>query len=529
MAKGYVSLILHAHLPYVRHPEQDGFLEERWLFEAISETYIPLIDTYQSLVDDNIDFKITMSLTPTLLSMLDDSLLQERYISYLKNLIELTEKEIVRTKGHNDFNRLAHMYHDKYKHDYWVFNDKYNRNLIQAFKYFQDIGKLEIITCTATHGYLPLMTVSPEAVKAQIAVGVKTYERFLGRKPRGIWLAECAYVPEVEKFLLDEGIQFIITETHGITYAEPRPVYGTYSPIVSPNGLVAFGRDLESSRQVWSADEGYPGDVDYREYYRDIGYDLDFEYIKPYINKDGIRHNTGLKYYRITGKNQEKQPYNPDWAKEKAASHAGNFMFNREHQIHYLSERMDKPPIIVCPYDAELFGHWWYEGPQWINYLCRKVAYDQDAFKLITPSEYLDMYPFMQVCSICESSWGHKGYNEVWLNGTNDWIYRHLHKAAERMNELANYFPDASGMLEEALNQAARELLLAQSSDWAFIMKTGTMVEYANKRTVDHVGRFTKLYYDIYENNIDMEWLREIQSKDNIFPDINYRVYKSEL
>jgi 1,4-alpha-glucan branching enzyme len=234
--------------------------------------------------------------------MLADPLLQKRYRDYLKNLIDLCEKEIIRTKDQPEFNRLAHMYHDKYKHDYYIFNDKYNGNLIPAFKYFQDIGKLEVITCTATHGYLPLMTITPEAVKAQIAVGVKTYERFLGRKPRGIWLAECAYVPEVEKYLLEQGIQFIITETHGITYAESRPVYGTYSPIVSPNGLVAFGRDLESSRQVWSADEGYPGDVDYREYYRDIGYDLDFEYIKPYINKDGIRHNTGIKYYRITGK-----------------------------------------------------------------------------------------------------------------------------------------------------------------------------------------------------------------------------------
>jgi len=204
-------------------------------------------------------------------------------------------------------------------------------------------------------------------------------------------------------------------------------------------------------------------------------------------------------------------------------------MFNREVQINYLSERMDKPPIVVCPYDAELFGHWWYEGPQWINFLFRKIAYDQDDFKLITPSEYLDLYPFMQVCSICESSWGHKGYNEVWLNQSNDWIYRHLHKAAERMTELANEYPNARGIQEEALNQAARELLLAQSSDWAFIMKTGTMVEYANKRTVDHVGRFTKLYYDIKENNIDVEWLSETQNKDNIFPDINYRVYQSEL
>lgn len=529
MPKGFVSLILHAHLPYVRHPERDDYLEERWLFEAISETYIPLINTYQSLVDDNIDFRVTMSLTPTLLSMLVDPLLQKRYKKYVLNLLKLCRKEIKRTKDDPHFNYLAKTYYNKYRQDYITFSRKYKNNIVTAFKYFQDIGKLEIITCTATHGYIPLMTVNPEAVKAQVIVGVQTYEKYLGRKPKGIWLAECAYVPEVEKYLLEQGIKYIITETHGVTYADPRPIYGTFAPIVSPNGLVAFARDIESSRQVWSADEGYPGDPDYREYYRDIGYDLDYEYIKPHLHVSGIRHNTGLKYYRITGKNQAKQPYHPDWARDKAALHAGNFMFNREQQINYLASQMDKPPIIVCPYDAELFGHWWYEGPLWINYLFRKIACDQDDIGLITPSEYLNKYSTMQVSNICESSWGARGYNEVWLNGTNDWIYRHLHKIAEWMIELANTYPNAKGIQKEALNQAAREVLLAQSSDWAFIMKTGTMVEYANKRTVDHVGRFTKLYYDIKEDNIDEEWLEEIQGKDNIFPNIDYRVYKSEL
>jgi len=202
-------------------------------------------------------------------------------------------------------------------------------------------------------------------------------------------------------------------------------------------------------------------------------------------------------------------------------------MFNREKQIEYLSEYMERPPIVVCPYDTELFGHWWYEGPIWLKMLFKKIHYEQDTFKLITPGEYINKHPIMQVSTPSASSWGHKGYNEVWLNEANDWIYRHLHKAAERMVQLANENPFATGIKRDALNQAARELLLAQSSDWAFIMRAGTMVKYAEKRTKDHIGRFTKLYNDIKENNIDEQWLRDIEYKDNIFPDIDYNIYAS--
>jgi 1,4-alpha-glucan branching enzyme len=200
-------------------------------------------------------------------------------------------------------------------------------------------------------------------------------------------------------------------------------------------------------------------------------------------------------------------------------------MFNREKQAEYLAGLLGTKPIIVSPYDAELFGHWWYEGPDWIEFLLRKIYYDQDNIETITPSEYLERYPMQQVVQPSMSSWGYKGYNEVWLEGSNDWIYPHLHMMADRMIELAGRHQSADGLLLRALNQAARELLLAQSSDWAFIMKTGTMVEYAHKRTKDHIGRFDRLYKDILASRINEKWLGEIESRDNIFPDIDYRVY----
>jgi 1,4-alpha-glucan branching enzyme len=292
--------------------------------------------------------------------------------------------------------------------------------------------------------------------------------------------------------------------------------------------VAVFGRDSETSKQVWSAQEGYPGDYAYREFYRDIAYDLPLETVGPHLHPPGMRTDSGIKYYRITCEGLDyKEPYRPDRAMEKAAQHAGNFMYNREQQVQYLASVMGRPPIIVSPYDAELFGHWWFEGPQWLDYLCRKMAYDQSTVKLITPGEYLDLgYP-LQLAAPNPSSWGDKGHNEVWLNGTNDWTYRHLHRAAEEMIGLATEHPDAEGTLKRALNQAARELLLAQSSDWPFIMNSGTMVEYALQRLNGHLVNFRGLVRQIRENSIDEAKLEQLEGYDNLFPHLDYRLYQS--
>lgn len=523
--KGYVSFVLHAHLPFIHHPESDDYLEESWLYEAISETYIPLLHNFQKLVDEGVKFRITMSMTPPLLSMLDNKLLQKKYIHYLEQLIELSEKEIKRTEGNERVNRLSHYYYDRYTSDLHFFKDECNCNLIEKFKYFQDIGVLEIITCGATHGYFPILYVTEETVRAQIAVGVQTYERYFGRKPRGIWLPECGYVPEADKYLREFGIEYAIVESHGILYADPTPVYGTCAPITSPGGLTCFGRDMTSSQQVWSSIDGYPGDFNYREFYRDIGYEADYDYIKPYIAHNGVRVHTGIRYYRITGKTEQKDIYDIQWAKDSAERQAGHFLNSRTEQIENASKYMNVPPIILCPYDAELYGHWWYEGPYWLYILFKKIYYDECNFELITPSEYIDKYPNIQVCTPCRSSWGANGYSGVWLNPTNDYAHRHLHKAGNRMVELATSYPNATGIQKAALNQAARELLLAQSSDWLFIITNGTMVDYAKKRINDHIGRFTKLYNQIKNNKIDKIFLKDIEKKDRVFPDIDYHIY----
>jgi len=525
--KGYVSFILHAHLPFIHHPESEDYLEEEWLFEAISETYIPLLTNFKKLEEEKVDFRITMTLTPPLLNMLDNKLLQKRYIKYLRKHIELCTKEVKRTAYDSRLNELSKYYLDRYSNDLYLFKDVFNCNLIEQFKHFQDIGVLEIITCGATHGYFPILYVNENTVKAQIAVGVETYKKYFGKQPRGIWLPECGYVPEADKYLKEFGIEYIITESHGILYANPTPIFGTFAPIVSPNGIIALGRDIESSKQVWSSVCGYPGDFNYREFYRDIGYDTDYDYIKPYIAKNGVRVNTGIKYHRITSKGDFKDYYNLQWANDSAEKQAGHFFDSRVEQINTLSSIMNPTkPLIVCPYDAELYGHWWYEGPYWLYILFKKIHYDKGNFKLITPGEYIDKFPEMQVCSPCISSWGANGYSEVWLNTSNDYAHRHLHVAGDRMVELAHLFPNEKNKLRKmALNQCARELLLAQSSDWLFIITHGTMVDYAKKRIKDHIGRFTKLYEQIKSNNIDEIFLKDIAKKDCIFKEIDYMIY----
>ncbi|HHX74188.1 MAG TPA: DUF1957 domain-containing protein [Firmicutes bacterium] len=527
MSKGYLALVLHAHLPYVRHPEYTYSLEEKWYFEALTEAYLPLLAVFSRLHEDGIPFRITISISPTLAAMWRDNYLKEKYHAYLTRLLYLADKEVIRTAGDAAFAPLARMYRFRLQQAYYDYFEHYQGDLVAAFRNLAETKKVELITSAATHAYLPLLYTQPEAVYAQLSLAVEQHTELFGSPPRGIWLPECAYDYGLDELLAELGINYFFLAAHGIYYAVPRPAYGTFSPIITPAGVAAFGRDEETGKQVWSKTEGYPGDFTYRDFYRDIGYDLPLDYIGPYIHPDGIRVHTGFKYYRITGKTAHKEPYDPKAAQKKLAEHAGNFMFNRERQIEYAAGRMNRPPIVVAPYDAELFGHWWYEGPAWLEDFFRKAHCDQEIFTTITPSEYLQLGLPLQEAQPSASSWGNHGYHEVWLNRSNDWLYRHLHMAAERMIRVAGDFPDARGLKRDALNQLGRELLLAQASDWPFIMTAGTMVEYAKQRAGDHLIRFNRLLEQLYHNQIDETWLRKLEAADNIFPFLDYHIFAS--
>jgi 1,4-alpha-glucan branching enzyme len=527
MEQGLLALILHAHLPFVRHPEYPEFLEEEWLFEAISETYIPLLHVFENLVADGLRVRVTLGLTPPLCEMLSDSLLQERYFNHVSRLVELCKKEVRRTRKDATRNETARMYLAHFTAARDLFENRYGRNLLNGFRELQNAGAIEIITCAATHGFLPLIT-RTEARRAQIETGRRNYVKHFNREPQGIWLPECAYDHGLDFLLRDAGLKFFIVDAHAIMFGTPQPRRGIYAPVITPAGVAAFARDVETSEQVWSADAGYPGDADYREFYRDLGFDADYRYIKPFLHRDGVRRNLGIKYHRVTGKVDlgAKQLYVPQWATEKAALHAGHFMFHRQAHARWLREEIGRKPIIASPYDAELFGHWWFEGPQFLNFLIRKIHYDQRDIRLATPMDYLEEFPDNQHQQLSASSWGAEGYYRVWINGENEWMYMHQHVAEERMIELARTYPQAEGLTLRALNQAARELMLAESSDWAFIITTGTSVQYAKKRFRDHIHRFTRLYEMIKSGEIDESWLEDVESKDTIFAEMDYRVYQ---
>lgn len=523
--KGYLSLLLHAHLPYVRHPEHSNSLEERWFFESCTECYIPLLTAFERLVNDGVDFRLTVSLSPPLLSMMADDLLKERFYQYLETMIALGQSECERNLK-NEFGGLAINYQRQLEEVKKYFIDC-SGDLTAKFKELALKGRLELISSSATHAYLPLIH-KTNIRRAQVEVGLSLFEKFFGQIPHGFWLPECGYEPGIDSILKEAGIKYFIVDTHGFLAASPEPAYGVYAPVQCRSGVAAFSRDPESSRQVWERRMGYPGHPDYREFYRDIAYDLDVAYLSPYLPGGSIKVDTGYKYYRITGEGDHKEVYKPEAALKRTGIHARDFVEARAFQLNNALSRMDRSPLIVAPYDAELFGHWWHEGPVWLENVLRQA--DSDGFmKTVSPGDYLALFPENQEVDLSMSSWGEKGYSYVWLNPKNDWIYRHQHVAETRMTEMVDQHQAASGRKLRALNQAGRELLLVQSSDWAFIMKEETTVKYARQRVIDHFQNFFTLAEQINNSAIDEKLLADLEKKNNIFPDLSFNVFGDKI
>ena len=525
VASASFALILHAHLPFVRHPEHENFLEEDWLFEAITETYLPLLRLMRRLVDEDVGFKLTMSLTPTLCAMLRDELLQERYTRHLERLIGLAEQETKRNRHDTQLAELSRFYVQLFAAAREFFGETLRRDIVKAFRELQDAGCLEIIASAATHAFLPLLQDFPEAQRAQVCIGCDSYREMFGREPDGFWLPECGYSNGLDVLLQEANLRWFVLDTHGLMFAQPRPQYAIYSPCYTPAGPAAFARDGQSNQEVWSAESGYPGDPAYRDFYRDVGFDRSEEELRPFLHPPGVRKFTGLKYHRVTGRTDEKKLYNPAKAQAVADEHADDFFAKRRACLRELRE-MNFDPVIVSPFDAELFGHWWFEGPRFLESFLRRAAREREDFQLATPTEFLAKHPSQQVVKPNPSSWGEHGFNSVWLEENNAWIYPQLHAATRRMTEIARRQCDTTEpVIERLLRQAARELLLAQSSDWAFLIKTKSAPEYATQRTKDHLRCFNRLYDQLDTGQFDFDFLGECEARANIFPTLNWRYY----
>jgi 1,4-alpha-glucan branching enzyme len=513
MAAGDLALVLHAHLPYVRTAEP-GSLEEDWYFQALQECYLPLLAVLEAAAaDPGQRPRLTLGLSPTLLSLLSDATLNRRFPAWLAVRRSLlgAAAEPLRPAARQLDQVLAGVA------EQWV---GCGGDLLPRLRALQREGVLDLITCAATHGYLPLLRDCPEAVRAQLLTAIREHRRLLGERPLGIWLPECAYFEGLDRELARCGLRYTLLDGHGLLHALPRPRYGVYAPVCSPAGVAFFGRDSESTLPVWSASEGYPGDGAYREFHRDLGWDLPDEVLAA--RGIGDRRPLGLKLHRVSSRGcplDRKEPYDPDRADERARRHAAEYLGGRAGQLQALAGTIERPPLLVAPFDAELFGHWWFEGPRFLAELFRQAPAADVRFTHLR--EVLSVSTDLQVCRPSPSSWGQGGYHHYWLNESNAWVVAEWQRASRAMVRRVNR---GVGSAEQRrwLTQAGRELLLAQSSDWSFILRAGTTTDLARERINRHLERFWRLM-DAIENGTPLPpaWLAAVEQEDGLFPELN--------
>ncbi len=565
---GYFVLVLHTHLPYViGHGRWPHGMD--WLNEAVSECYIPLLNVFNELKDEGVNFKVTINISPILAEQLMNRKFVEEFLEYLDMRIESAKQDEVEFNriGRKNLVNVAKFWIEYYEDIKRSFLERYDRNLISAFRQLQESGHIEIITCAGTHGYLPLLALDT-SVQAQVKLGVKVYERYFGVKPKGIWLPECAYRPAykwkipvqpeqelpeyeyerkgVEEFLSENGIEFFFIDTATLkggktigVYLErfeglrklweqfesqvkyrpeeeksPYELYLVSSGKPEKKPVVVFTRDPKTGLQVWSGEWGYPGD----------GWYLDFHKKK---------FPSGLRYWRVTNSKADladKLEYELDKVESRLEENSSHFV---ELITATLKEHFDKSGkigVLTAPYDTELFGHWWFEGPRFLKKVFQKLN-KSELVKPATASEAIEKLQPSTVVSLPEGSWGEGGYHYIWLNKDTEWTWRHIYSNEFKMRELARKFVNSNDdKLIFMLKQLARELLLLQASDWQFLISTISARDYAEARVAYHNENFVRIA-DIIERYAstgelsyeDWNFVVECAEIDDVFDDIDIK------
>ncbi len=570
---GSFVFVLHSHLPYVithgRWPHGSD-----WLNEAAAETYIPLLNVLHELQQENAHPRLTIGITPVLTEQLADETFVEEFDQYLKTKIKAARQdkdEFTRT-GQSHLASIAAYWEAWFKEIRTAFLDKYHANIPGAFRKLQDKGVVDIITCGATHGYFPLLGLDT-SIQAQVKVAVETHTRHYKRPPRGIWLPECGYRPAyrwkppvdsdpaiaeydrkgIEEFLSENGIEYFIVDSALLKGGKPVGVYldrfqalrkawdqfdenaqrynedftkTPYELYLTGSGVktekqpvAIFTRDPKTAVQVWSGEHGYPGD----------GWYLDFH---------KKRFPGGHRYWRVTqvkADMADKREYEPEKTVSRVEENASHFvdLIAATLKEHY--EQTGCPGLITAPYDTELFGHWWFEGPQFLKKVLQKLNERSDV-NAATASEKLDELKPARVVHLPEGSWGEGGHHYIWLNKDTEWTWKHIYPAEIRMRELAQKYGNTPNRkLRKILEQAARELLLLQSSDWQFLISTVAAKDYAELRFANHHSDFQRLArmaedYVTFSKLPEEDWtyLRETQERDSLFQSIDLQWW-SEL
>jgi 1,4-alpha-glucan branching enzyme len=512
--KGYLLIVLNAHLPFVRHPELEHSHEESWLFENLVESYLPLLRTISALAADGIRPGLTLSLSPTLLEMLADPLLRARALRYAEDHVRLADLEAERWRESPAVARLARLCRDRFEDAARLLGETWSDGLVPRFRELADSGSVEITASCASHAYLPLWAARPEMVELQVKLGAAHYRQTFGRPALGFWLPECGYTPGVDEVLAGAGLRYFFIDAHGVLNGRPRPKLGVHAPVHCPSGVAAFGRDWQSHDLVWRKEVGYPGDPAYLDRSRDRGYELPPEELRAFVHSD-TPVAAGLRYWRQGGRDEL---YDPDLAEQRCAAHAAHFVAACRQRVEELHRSLGVRPVLVALFDAEHFGHWWHEGPRWLDLVIRELAREPGAVRLIGADEYLTMQPTHQIVSPAASSWGYQGYSETWLMGRNQWIYPLLFEAADALRDLGSR---ASETTRPLLDQYLCELLLAQSSDWAFILHQQTAESYAAARVREHVENMRRLAKGVHSGEIDETWLAAVRRKNNLFASLD--------
>jgi 1,4-alpha-glucan branching enzyme len=534
---GSFVFMLHSHLPYYRKAGMWPFGEES-VYECMAETYIPLLNAVGDLWDEGIPAKLTIGITPILCEQLADPHLHAGFDKYLGDRIAAAQKDEKRFSlrgeaANEDRLHLARFYTNWFTSIRRDYHERWNRDLIAGFRKYQDLGAIEITTSAATHCFSPLLK-TDSSLFGQYKAGVESYKRHFGRDPKGFWLPECAYRPAegdrpgLEKWLHELGLQYFFTESfviQGGQTVELRRVFGPYGNIeyvpVPPRpstGLDTFeaywlkeypvavlGRHEKAGYQVWSADHGYPGDGDYREFHK----------------KDDV---SGLHFWKLTSKSTDlgqKLLYNPEAAANRVRENSDHYVGFLQEQLTDHLKQTGKTGLVMVSFDTELFGHWWFEGVSWIKDVIKKLR-TYTAVSMRTASEYLEFQPPTTAIEIPQSSWGSGGHWQVWLNNETEWMWPIINESEVAMEDVAEANKNKTeALLQRALKQAARELVLLQSSDWPFLVTTGQAKDYAVERFNDHVARFRSLIEMIRFDKLDESKIAEYEDLDNPFPTIS--------
>ncbi|MDH7552973.1 MAG: DUF1957 domain-containing protein [Spirochaetota bacterium] len=460
-----LCIILHAHLPYVRNPKNTLPLEEVWLYQNIAECYIPLVQMCQRLIKKHILPSIALSISPTLLTMLQQPYYHTRFRKWIHSVLDastLLKKK--NTKAHNALD-----YYTTFITNSLSFFDNIDGQCVNAFGEFLSNNSIELLTTAGTHPFFPLYRTYPSFQKLQIMAGIHSFSAKFGKSPRGFWLPELGYHAGIDQYLRQNSIDYTIVNDTSVLYAKNIPQTGNFFPLKTYTGLVLFPRDAVLSMKIWSANEGYPGNPAYREFHYDAMYEL------QELSPNNEHRLLGLKIYAISGGNH-KEYYDYKKARVVVRQHVDDFIDATLKRSQEVERIIKRKPVFVLPFDAELFGHWWFEGPLFLEMLLETIA-SRDDIMCVMPQQLLDCD--METFEPVESSWGRGNDFSTWYNPK----VRHT---VVKLEELLYRFDKALYSNDEALQQCARELMLASSSDWQFMISTGSYADYARTRFEEH-------------------------------------------